>query len=86
MENLTSLSRRGALPSLDVRGKESGKQREGRVTRLDAMGDGHPRAAAAAAWGKWGLSDRDHLFTGESVGREGPFECDGTTHRSRGKK
>ncbi|PKI68253.1 hypothetical protein CRG98_011333 [Punica granatum] len=33
-----------------------------------------------------GLSDRDHLFTGESVGCEGPFESDGTTRRSRGKK
>ncbi|PKI48219.1 hypothetical protein CRG98_031374 [Punica granatum] len=32
------------------------------------------------------LSDRDHLFTGESVGREGPFARDGTTRRSRGKK
>ncbi|PKI66958.1 hypothetical protein CRG98_012623 [Punica granatum] len=32
------------------------------------------------------LSDRGHLFTGESVGREGPFERDGTTCRSHGKK
>ncbi|PKH93905.1 hypothetical protein CRG98_049808 [Punica granatum] len=32
------------------------------------------------------LSDRDHLFMGESVGREGPFERDGTTRRSRGEK
>ncbi|PKI68508.1 hypothetical protein CRG98_011104 [Punica granatum] len=32
------------------------------------------------------LSDRDHLFTGESEGREEPFERDGTTRRSRGKK
>ncbi|PKI42016.1 hypothetical protein CRG98_037594 [Punica granatum] len=32
------------------------------------------------------LSDRDHLFTGESEGCEEPFERDGTTHRSRGKK
>ncbi|PKI54304.1 hypothetical protein CRG98_025295 [Punica granatum] len=31
-------------------------------------------------------SDRDHLFTGESVGCEGPFERDGTTRRSHGKK
>ncbi|PKI74140.1 hypothetical protein CRG98_005469 [Punica granatum] len=44
-----SLSRRGMLPSVDVRGKESGKRREGQVTRLDVVGDGHPRAAAAAA-------------------------------------
>ncbi|OWM70400.1 hypothetical protein CDL15_Pgr008689 [Punica granatum] len=31
-------------------------------------------------------SDRDHLFTGEGEGCEEPFERDGTTHRSRGKK
>ncbi|PKI55407.1 hypothetical protein CRG98_024180 [Punica granatum] len=35
--------------------------------------------------GVW-LSDRDHLFTGESEGCERPFERDGTTRRSRGKK
>ncbi|PKI18290.1 hypothetical protein CRG98_049436, partial [Punica granatum] len=33
-----------------------------------------------------GLSDRDHLFTGESGGYEEPLERDGMTHRSRGKK
>ncbi|PKI55404.1 hypothetical protein CRG98_024177 [Punica granatum] len=38
MKNLTSLSHRGVLPSLDVRGKESGKWQEGRVTRLDTKG------------------------------------------------
>ncbi|PKI68878.1 hypothetical protein CRG98_010733 [Punica granatum] len=32
------------------------------------------------------FSDRDHLFTGESEGYEEPFERDGTTRRSRGKK
>ncbi|PKI53265.1 hypothetical protein CRG98_026345 [Punica granatum] len=32
------------------------------------------------------LSDRDHLFTGESGGYEEPFECDGTTRQSRGGK
>ncbi|PKI57000.1 hypothetical protein CRG98_022606 [Punica granatum] len=32
------------------------------------------------------LSDRDHLFTGESEGCEGPFERDGTTRQSRGRK
>ncbi|PKI69500.1 hypothetical protein CRG98_010103 [Punica granatum] len=37
---LTSLSRRGVLPSLGVRGKESGKWREGRVTLLGVTGDG----------------------------------------------
>ncbi|PKI52416.1 hypothetical protein CRG98_027197 [Punica granatum] len=31
-------------------------------------------------------SDRDHLFTGESEGYEGPFERDGTTWQSRGRK
>ncbi|OWM64716.1 hypothetical protein CDL15_Pgr005979 [Punica granatum] len=31
-------------------------------------------------------SDRDHLFTGEGEGCEEPFERDGTTRRSRGKK
>ncbi|PKI63922.1 hypothetical protein CRG98_015703 [Punica granatum] len=38
MKNLTSLSRRGVLPSLDVRGKEWGKWQEGRVTRRDVTG------------------------------------------------
>ncbi|PKI78493.1 hypothetical protein CRG98_001133 [Punica granatum] len=33
--DLTSLSRRGGIPSLNVRGKESGKWQGGRVTRLD---------------------------------------------------
>ncbi|PKI57893.1 hypothetical protein CRG98_021732 [Punica granatum] len=33
-----------------------------------------------------GLSDCDHFFTGESVGREGPFKRDGMTRRSRGMK
>ncbi|PKI43212.1 hypothetical protein CRG98_036397 [Punica granatum] len=32
------------------------------------------------------LSDRDHLFTGESEGCEEPLEHDGTTRQSRGKK
>ncbi|PKI70905.1 hypothetical protein CRG98_008700 [Punica granatum] len=32
------------------------------------------------------LSDRDHLFMGESEGCEGPFERDGTTRQSRGRK
>ncbi|OWM76642.1 hypothetical protein CDL15_Pgr009207 [Punica granatum] len=32
------------------------------------------------------LSDRDHLFTGESEGYEGPFERDGTTRQSRGRE
>ncbi|PKI46861.1 hypothetical protein CRG98_032747, partial [Punica granatum] len=31
-------------------------------------------------------SDRDHLFTREGEGCEEPFERDGTTLRSRGKK
>ncbi|OWM77180.1 hypothetical protein CDL15_Pgr027118 [Punica granatum] len=31
-------------------------------------------------------SDRDHLFTGEGEGGEEPFERDGTTRRSRGRK
>ncbi|PKI51570.1 hypothetical protein CRG98_028032 [Punica granatum] len=31
-------------------------------------------------------SDRDHLFTGEGEGCEEPFELDGTTRQSRGKK
>ncbi|PKI78551.1 hypothetical protein CRG98_001058 [Punica granatum] len=31
-------------------------------------------------------SDRDHLFTGEGESCEEPFERDGMTHRSRGKK
>ncbi|OWM76330.1 hypothetical protein CDL15_Pgr020638 [Punica granatum] len=31
-------------------------------------------------------SDRDHLFTREGEGREEPFERDGTTLRSRGRK
>ncbi|PKI60421.1 hypothetical protein CRG98_019185 [Punica granatum] len=52
MENLTSLSRRGVLSSLDVRGKESGKWQEGWETQLDVMGNGHPRAAAVVAWRK----------------------------------
>ncbi|PKI26062.1 hypothetical protein CRG98_049249, partial [Punica granatum] len=30
-------------------------------------------------------SDRDHLFTGESEGYEGPFEREGTTRQSRGE-
>ncbi|OWM90631.1 hypothetical protein CDL15_Pgr023862 [Punica granatum] len=33
-----------------------------------------------------GLSDRDHLFTGESGGCEEPFERDGTTRQGRGWK
>ncbi|OWM65570.1 hypothetical protein CDL15_Pgr023840 [Punica granatum] len=32
------------------------------------------------------LSDRDHLFTGESGGYEGPFERDGTTRQGHGRK
>ncbi|PKI42786.1 hypothetical protein CRG98_036820 [Punica granatum] len=32
------------------------------------------------------LSDRDHLFTGESEDYEEPFKRDGTTRRSRGRK
>ncbi|OWM72681.1 hypothetical protein CDL15_Pgr009138 [Punica granatum] len=32
------------------------------------------------------LSDRDHLFTGESEGYEGPVERGGTTRQSRGRK
>ncbi|PKI58537.1 hypothetical protein CRG98_021069 [Punica granatum] len=31
-------------------------------------------------------SDSDHLFTGEGEGCEEPFERDGTTRRSRGRK
>ncbi|OWM77602.1 hypothetical protein CDL15_Pgr017000 [Punica granatum] len=31
-------------------------------------------------------SDRDHLFTGEGGGYEDPFERDGTTRQSRGRK
>ncbi|PKH86501.1 hypothetical protein CRG98_049982 [Punica granatum] len=108
MKNLTSLSRRGVLPSLDVPGEESGKWQEGRVTRRDVTGNRRPsldkpetmressvKKTVDPVKREWmerrlcvvlGLSDRDHLFTGERVDRGGPFERDGTTRRSRGKK
>ncbi|OWM80556.1 hypothetical protein CDL15_Pgr015568 [Punica granatum] len=31
-------------------------------------------------------SDRDHLFTGKGEGCEEPFERDGTTRQSRGRR
>ncbi|PKI53384.1 hypothetical protein CRG98_026224 [Punica granatum] len=97
-KNLASLSRRGLSPSLGIRGKSRGRE-EG-VGRLDrtTRAVSTREVAAVTTWRKsgWhdssdhgieqGLSDRDHLFTGESEGCEEPLECDGTTRRSRGRK
>ncbi|PKI71966.1 hypothetical protein CRG98_007649 [Punica granatum] len=50
----------GVLPSLDLRGKESEKWQESRVTRLDVEGSRHLRAATAATGrksGRHGSSD-----------------------------
>ncbi|PKI36511.1 hypothetical protein CRG98_043097 [Punica granatum] len=49
-EILTSLSRRGVLPSLDVRGKESGKWEECTDPNVDSRRDPHCALLGRAAW------------------------------------
>ncbi|PKI61999.1 hypothetical protein CRG98_017608 [Punica granatum] len=72
--------------------KSRGSGRGSRKTRFESYGwvtRANPvknkrmkRRLSTVEW----LSDRDHLFTGESEGCEEPLERDGTTRQSRGKK
>ncbi|PKI77637.1 hypothetical protein CRG98_001975 [Punica granatum] len=57
--------------------------RESSVNKMDPVKKERvERQLCTVVW----LSDRDHLFTGESEGDEGPFERDGTTRQSCGRK
>ncbi|OWM75348.1 hypothetical protein CDL15_Pgr021064 [Punica granatum] len=90
MKNLTSLSRRGVLPSLDVRGKESGKWQEGRVTWLDTKGSRYPRGSGygnlektGAAMRAWSSEVDD---VGETRGRGAPGDVGGGRYIEGGPK
>ncbi|PKI53387.1 hypothetical protein CRG98_026227 [Punica granatum] len=62
------------FPSID-------QERPIKTVKPDKKGEVKRRLCAVV-----GLSDRDHLFTGESEGCEEPLEHDGTTGQSRGRK